>query len=79
MTVAESAIQKILVLPLEKQAEVLRFVEKVSHDPPPDACRKTPRGSLAHVPIDLTFEDFKQLRKEIWGTSTDRELDREAS
>jgi hypothetical protein len=74
MTVAESVMCKVLALPTDKQAEVLTFVEQVELKSPARA--RTPRGAAAEFRFQISFDEMKQLRREIWGTSTDQELDR---
>jgi hypothetical protein len=74
MTVAETVIRKVLDLPVEQQAKVRKYVESVERENP---ALSDPYGVAAHLPDRLSLEDFKQNRREMWGTSTDRELDRE--
>jgi hypothetical protein len=76
MSVVDTVLQKLLALPQEKQIEVLEFVERVERKPAPTVRRKSPRGAAAHVRFHISLDEFKQLRREMWGTSTDRELDR---
>lgn len=77
MTLADAIKQKLEKLPEDKQQDVLRYIEGLeregaSHGGP----RRNPRGTLAGKLPDISLDEFKQLRREMWGDSTDRELDK---
>lgn len=69
MTVTEELIRKILELPEPRRRDVLQFVDKLWQD-----ARETSRtrpnrlyGMCSDIQSEITFEEFKQLRREIWG------------
>ncbi len=67
MTLADALIDKLGRLPLDKQLEVLDFVEfleKKSERPLP---RRDPEGLLADAPSNLTLDDFAAARREMSG------------
>ncbi|MCL2640480.1 MAG: hypothetical protein FWD53_06525 [Phycisphaerales bacterium] len=74
MTLAQTIIQKVLELPADKQLKVLDVVSQLEG-------RKSQReyrdaeGLLADVPSGLTFDDFQKNRQEMWGSSSDHELE----
>lgn len=75
MTVAETVIQKILSLPEEKQRVVLEFIKELEHTLA--AQRELlidPYGTCADLRSDLSFEEFQQNRREMWGSSADKEV-----
>ena len=75
MTVSDVLIPKILALPPERQRDVLDFVEKLESEaqtPPHE--RQSAYGLCADLKVDLSFEDFKKNREEMWGRSTEEEL-----
>lgn len=74
MTVAEKVVQKLKQMPDERQRAVLAFVEQLEQAEARKTPRIDPEGLLAHIKIDLRFEDFAQNRREMWGTATDGEI-----
>jgi hypothetical protein len=64
MTVREQVVLKIGQLPLDRQLEVLKFIESL--EPKPDGPRRDPRGIFAGESFDLSLEDFKEARREMW-------------
>jgi hypothetical protein len=73
MTVAQSIAQAVDALPPEKQHEALALIQRLSQQP-----RKplvSPEGIAANVAFDISLKDFQALRREMWGTSTDREME----
>ena len=73
--IVQQITAKARALSLERQQEVLAFVEKLEsneqHGPRLDSY-----GSCADIRTNLSFEDFAQNRREMWGHATDTELDR---
>lgn len=65
----EEAMSKMSSLPLDKQQQVLDFVEFILHktEAKPAMPRKSLRGSLAHLGFDVTAEDIDEVRREMWG------------
>jgi hypothetical protein len=66
MSVAEILIEKVRVLPLEKQREVLEYIERIATAPNRSAARVDPEGALADQPSALELKDFEQARRELW-------------
>ncbi len=67
MTISEQVLEKLRDLPLEKQTEVLDFVDYLNEK---NRARK-PRRSLLGLWSDLDFhvteEDIAEARREMWG------------
>lgn len=68
--------QKVRELPTERQQQVLDFVEFLGHWATVEPKRKRHRikGMLADFKTDITFEDTKELRREMWKNLRDIEL-----
>ncbi|MBI5304021.1 MAG: DUF2281 domain-containing protein [Chloroflexi bacterium] len=67
MTIEQSVVQRLRVLPKDKQREVLEFVEFLAHKQVvPASSRRRLKGSWADLKIDLSESDIKQARKEMW-------------
>lgn len=66
MTVKEAVLEKLGSLPVVRQQEVLDFVEFLETKESVRKPRRTLKGSLAHLNIDLTDEDMRQARNEMW-------------
>ncbi len=68
--IEEEILDLLDKLPYEKVQEVLDFVkflvQQVEKNPPPKKPFRSSRGILAGL-IDIDEEDFKQLRREMWG------------
>lgn len=67
MTVAEILSQKLNQLPLNRQLEVLSFVESLEQNQQDLTPRHDPEGLLAYPSFDLSLEDFAKARREAWG------------
>ena len=67
MSVAQLVLEKLRTLPVEKQQEVLDFVEflqqKVMAKRP---CRSV-KGLWADLGVQITKEDIAEARREMWG------------
>ncbi len=68
MTLAETLTQKVSQLPLNRQLEVLNFVEVLGRKQGQAGPRRDPEGLLADQPSDLSLEDFASARREAWGS-----------
>lgn len=66
MTLAESLFEKVKQLSTAEQAEVADFIEVIRRKRSEHKPEGSPEGLLADPPFDLTFEDFKQARREMW-------------
>lgn len=67
MSINKSLLEKLNNLPLEKQREVLDFVESLEKE----AARRRPRRSLkglwADLGVRVSLEDIAEARREMWG------------
>jgi hypothetical protein len=67
MTIEQMVIEKLRGLSLEKQKEVLQFVETLRPD---DGMRKplhSLEGLLEDLNVDITAEEITEARREMWG------------
>ncbi len=71
MTIAQSIAQAVDALPPEKQHEALALIQRLAQQP--RQALLSPEGIAAHVAFDISLSEFQSLRREMWGTSTDRE------
>jgi hypothetical protein len=78
MTIAETISEKVRALKPEQQEQVLAFIERLARRPPASS-PADPYGSAAGLVEDLTFEVFRENRKTMWGSATDRELDHDGT
>jgi hypothetical protein len=74
MNIEQTILNNLNKLPLDKQEEVLDFVEflttRISPPRPLDDQKDPPRlsmGALAHLGVHLTQEEIKEARREMWG------------
>ena len=67
MTIPDQVMRKLLDLPEERQREVLAFVEELARhgDTPPQ--RIATCGILRDHLSEMSLEDFRKLRAEIYG------------
>ncbi|MBN1343296.1 MAG: hypothetical protein JXQ73_11485 [Phycisphaerae bacterium] len=66
MTIQESVLAHLKSLPVDQQVKVLDYVEQL---PGPNVRRepfKDLRGAFAQLDVDLSPEDFQQVRREMW-------------
>ena len=71
MSVAEQVYQKVRELPPEKQEAVLAFTDSLVAPVEVKKPRRSAYGRLSHLDIHLSFEDFKQARRECWASIID--------
>ncbi len=68
MNIEQSVIEKLRLLPTEKQQEVLDFIEFLGQK---HTTAKRPRrnwiGIASDLNTDLTEEDIAEARREMWG------------
>ena len=74
MTIKQSLLTKLEQLPVDKQQELLNFAEFLAQKSSSKHPLKTIRGLCADLKVDITEEDIKQVRKEMWGTFATEEL-----
>ena len=67
MTIEQAIVEKLRVLPVEKQQEVLDFVEFLQHKSAPPRRRHSPIGLCADLNVDITEADIAEARREMWG------------
>jgi hypothetical protein len=69
MTVAvieEAIVEKLRLLPLEKQQEALDFVEFLHQKIQVKQPRKSSYGLLADLNISISKEEIDEVRREMW-------------
>lgn len=66
MTSEEVLLEKFKVLPVNRQQEVLDFAEFLEAKESVKKPRRNLYGALADLNINLTEEDFKEARREMW-------------
>ena len=67
MTIEEAILEKVRMLPPEKQHEVLDFTERLQARASANEPRKPLRGIWKDLGISITEEDISQARREMWG------------
>jgi hypothetical protein len=72
MTTAAQLMSKLSCLTEDQQREVLAYVEKLTDEA--KRPRVNPHGICADLRTDLSFHEFQQIRREMWGNATDMEL-----
>ena len=67
MNIEQAVIEKFRALPLERQQEVLNFVEFLEQKTTPRQPRRSLEGLWADLGIQITEEDIAEARREMWG------------
>lgn len=67
MKIADRIVQKLHVLPPDKQREVLDFVDFLAQRGAPARSRRDSQGIWTDLGIDLTGEEIDEARRELWG------------
>ena len=67
MTVEETVLEKIKVLPPSRKQEVLDFLEFLEDKEAKPRPRRSLYGALADLNIKITEEDIQEARQEMWG------------
>lgn len=65
MTLPDALLEKLGRLPLDKQLEVLDFVEFLAKKHECGSPRRDPEGLLADCPSNLSLDDFAAARQEM--------------
>lgn len=65
MDIVQSVIETLQTLPPEKQKEVLDFAEFLRGENKKDRPRRSLKGALAHLNLNLTEEEIDEARREI--------------
>jgi hypothetical protein len=66
MTVEETVLEKVKVLPPNRKQEVLDFVEFLESKEAVKSPRRSLKGALAHLNINISEEDIREARNEMW-------------
>ena len=66
MTVAETLAHKVRQLPVDRQLQVLEYVEFLEQKHGQRGPRRDPEGLLAEQPSNLNLGDFTAARREAW-------------
>lgn len=68
MTIEQAVIEKLRELPLDRQQEVLRFVESLQRDnqKAPEHLRRSLEGLWSDLDVHITTEDIAEARHEMW-------------
>lgn len=66
MTLKEAVIEKLESLPTQRQQEVLDFAEFLGTKEQNGHPRRSLKGIWAGLNIDLTEEELRQARNEMW-------------
>ena len=68
VNIEQAVVEKMRVLPVEKQREVLDFAEFLQRKsvPQPPCRRRSLKGLWADLKIDLTEADIAKVRREMW-------------
>ena len=67
MTLEQSILNAVRVLPVEKQQEILRIAESFREDSQAKQPLKSGRGIWANLGFSLSAEDVDEARQEMWG------------
>jgi hypothetical protein len=69
MTIEEAILEKIRLLPPEKQHEVLDFTELLRARTATKEPREPLRGLWKDLGVSVTEQDISEARREMWGNS----------
>jgi hypothetical protein len=67
MSITDSVLEKLQILPAEKQQEVLDFVEFLALKGRSPGPRRSLMGLCADLGVHITAEDIDEARREMWG------------
>ena len=67
MSIEKSVLEKLLKLPVEKQKEVLDFVESLEKASSARRPRRSLKGLWADLSVQISAEDLAEARREMWG------------
>jgi hypothetical protein len=65
MSIENTVLEKLLKLPVEKQKEVLNFVESLEKGAGQRRARRSPKGLWADLGVDISAEDIADARREM--------------
>ena len=66
MTLETTLVQRLRTLPLDRQVEVLDFVEFLSRREEAKTARRNPIGLFAELGIEISDQDIADARSEMW-------------
>jgi hypothetical protein len=66
MSIEKSVLEKLLKLPVDKQKEVLDFVESLEKKAVHHRSRRNPKGLWADLGVSISPEDIAEARREMW-------------
>jgi len=67
MSIEKTVLEKFLKLPVDKQKEVLDFVETLENKRQPPRRRHSLKGLWADLGVEVSPEDIAEARREMWG------------
>ena len=67
MSIEKTVLEKLLMLPVEKQQEVLEFVEKIEGKSSDHHPRRSLKGLWTDLAFGISSEDIADARREMWG------------
>lgn len=67
MSIEKAVLEKLVKLPVEKQKEVLEFVESLEKKTRSPRPRRTLKGLWADLGAEVSPEDIAEARREMWG------------
>ena len=68
MTIDTSILDKVRMLPPEKQQEVVDFIEFLSRQSTAQGRKPRMKGLCADLGVQVSEEDIDEARQEMWGT-----------
>jgi hypothetical protein len=67
MSIEKSVLEKLLKLPVDKQKEVLDFVECLEKNAGQRRSRRSLKGLWADLEVNISADDIAEARREMWG------------
>lgn len=77
MTVEETVLEKVKVLPPNRKQEVLDFVEFLEEKEAKPQPRRSLYGMLADLEVNISEDDIAEARREMWGNFPREHFDKE--
>ena len=66
MSIVEAILEKVRTLPPDKQSELLKFADSLITEAQTKPQLRSPEGLWAGYDIDISEEDIRELRREMW-------------
>ena len=67
MSIEKSVLGKLLKLPVDRQKEVLDFVESLEKKASQHHSRRSLKGLWADLEVNISADDIAEARREMWG------------